>query len=124
MNIDIGNDIIEIARIRYAIEKHGENFFKKICTEKELKYCLQHKYKASIIAGRFAAKEAIAKALKTGISTMLSWKDMEILNDDAGVPIVKLSQKSMHFFPNCVIKVSISHCQNYATAVALVIKNR
>lgn len=115
----IGSDIIEIERIKRSISKHGIKFLEKLFTEKEISYCKQHKLSQRHFAGRFAAKEAIAKALGTGIGKMLEWKDIEIINDSFGKPEVFLSEKACKLFHNPTILLSISHCKSYATATAV-----
>ena len=82
--------------------------------EKEQRYCLKYGEAARHFAGRFAAKEAIVKALGTGFSG-ISWTDIEIVNDENGKPYANLSQK----FQNIQMLLSISHCHAYATAVAI-----
>ena len=74
---------------------------------------------ANLISGRFSAKEAIAKALGTGFGHLLSWLDIEILNDKAGKPIVSFSDGAKTQFQSPTILVSISHCKTYATAFAI-----
>jgi len=116
----IGNDIIEISRIQGVITRQGQRFLDRVFTAKEQQYCLQHKEPARNFAGRFAAKEAIVKALGTGFKDGLSWLDFEILNDDKGKPVVYLSTGALELFQNPVIMISISHCKEYATAVAII----
>lgn len=108
----IGTDIIEIDRIRKSIEKHGSHFLDRLFSKKEQDYCHKYKDPAPHFAGRFAAKEAISKALGTGFSSEFSFLDIEIINDATGKPIVTLSKKGK-------IHVSISHCNSFATATAL-----
>lgn len=115
----IGNDIIEIERIRRSVEEHGDRFLARIFTQKELDYCLKHKDPIPHLAGRFAAKEAVAKALGTGFGEQLSWKDIEILNDAAGKPLVHLHAME----EKRSVLLSISHCRDYVTAVALLISS-
>ena len=115
----LGNDIIEIDRIRKSIEIHGLHFLNKLFTQKEQDYCYKFKDPAPSFAGRFAAKEAIAKALGTGIGGELSWHDIEILGNDAGKPVAQLSKSAQKKFNNPNILVSISHCTTHATAVAI-----
>ncbi len=115
----IGNDILEIDRIRQTIEKHGTHFYQKIFTEKELKYCLEHKDSATHLAGRFSAKEAIAKALGIGFGKSISFRDIEITNDELGRPVVEFSNSVNESFHFPQILISISHCKKYANAVAL-----
>lgn len=116
----LGNDIIEIQRIARALKRHGHRFLDQIFTTEEQAYCLRHQQSERHFAGRFAAKEAIAKALGTGFSTGISWHDIEILNNTAGKPVVYLSERLNKQFQTPEIQLSISHCKEYATAVALV----
>lgn len=109
----IGTDIIEIERVRKAVQKHKKHFLDRIFSAKEQQDCAENMER---LAGRFAAKEAIAKALGTGFGEKLSWLDIEISNDDTGRPIATLSTPH---FPNTEVHISISHCKTYATAVAL-----
>lgn len=115
----LGNDIIEIDRIRQTVEKHGPHFYKKFFNERELDYCLAHKDPAPLFAGRFAAKEAVAKAMGTGFGELISFLDIEILNDELGRPFVELSDSLNQTFNSPQLLISISHCKIYATAVAL-----
>ena len=115
--IGLGNDIIEVDRIRDSLKEYGDRFLERLFTKKERDYCMNHKDPAIRVAGRFAAKEAIAKALGTGFGSHLTWHDIEILNDELGKPQVTLKNH-----PGTHIHLSISHCQTYATAVALASK--
>ena len=115
----IGNDIIEIDRIRKTIEKHGIHFYQKVFAQSEIDYCLSHKDPAPSFAGRFAAKEAIAKALGLGFGESISFLDVEIINDELGRPITKFTDSFNQTFNSPHILISISHCKEYATAVAL-----
>lgn len=115
----IGNDIIEIDRMRSSIQRHGHHFLNRLFTQAEQDYCYKFQDSAPHFAGRFSAKEAIAKALGTGFGAHLSWHDIEILNDDLGKPIVHLTENVKKHFDNPKILVAISHSTHYATAVAI-----
>lgn len=115
----LGNDIVEIERIRSLIARYPERFLKRIFTSKERDYCLKRKEPALHFAGRFAAKEAIVKALGTGFSHGLTWQDFEILPNALGKPNVHLSSSAQELLDHPVLHVSISHCKEYATAVAI-----
>lgn len=118
----IGTDIIEIQRIKEAIDRHGERFIDRIFTPKEKAYCLRYKNAMPHFAGRFAAKEAVLKALGTGLKPEVTWKEIEIINDAQGKPEVILSarlQKHTLFVSH--IFLSISHCDAYATATAIAV---
>lgn len=115
----LGCDIIEIKRIHAAIQEHGELFLRRIFTEAEQKYCSKFRDAERHYAGRFAAKEAIVKAVGTGIGRRISWLDMEIGNDEHGKPFVILSEKGRDSLGNPAIEITISHCKEYAMAVAV-----
>ncbi len=119
----VGNDIIEIARIRESLSKFGHKILDRILTPREKEYCLSMRNPAIRFAGRFAAKEAVAKSLGCGFGELLKWRDIEIINDSAGKPEVTLATNvgKLHGSPHIIL--SISHCRNYATAVALCLKN-
>src|SRR5437016_843460 len=87
----IGTDIIEIGRIEKIISRYGQKFLDRIFTKREQEYCLKHKMSSRHFAGRFAAKEAVVKALGTGITLHVAWTDIEILNDSQGKPFVSFS---------------------------------
>lgn len=117
----LGTDIIEIDRIRHAIEQHGDQFLNKLFTVEEIAYCLNYRDPAPRFAGRFAAKEAIVKALGSGITARIGWQDINIFNNSEGQPLVQLSQRLHKAFGPIAILLSISHCRSFATATALVL---
>jgi holo-[acyl-carrier protein] synthase len=119
----IGNDIIEVARIEAILQRYEKRFLNRLFTMQEQAYCLNKKHPALHFAGRFAAKEAIAKALGTGFRKGLTWLDIEILNDEYGKPIVILSHSVSANFCHPSIFISISHCHQYATAFAICISS-
>jgi len=110
----IGTDIVEIERVGKAL-KESERFMLRVFTKAEQEYCLASTNSDQRFAGRFAAKEAVAKAL--GVS--LSWLDVEILPDANGRPVVKLANKAVDAAAGSRIQVSISHCELYAVAYAI-----
>ena len=115
----LGNDIVEIERIRQSIDRHGQNFLNRLFTSNEQDYCYKFKDPVPHFAGRFAGKEAIAKAFGTGFGADLSWHDLEILGNEQGKPIIHLSEAAKKRFLNPRILISISHSSTHATAVAL-----
>ena len=122
MIVGIGNDIIEIERIEKAISKEG--FKNKVYTQKELENIEKRGDRVETYAGIFSAKEAISKAIGTGVREF-SLTDLEILNDDLGKPYVAVSEKLDKIIKSkkedYQIEISISHSKKYATAVAMVI---
>jgi holo-[acyl-carrier protein] synthase len=115
----IGTDIIEVSRIKSNIEKHGQMFLDKVFTKEEQSYCSSFKESARNYAGRFAAKESVVKALGTGLIGHITWVDIEILNDAQGKPYLRFSEKFAKAFSNPNIHISISHCHEYATGLAI-----
>ena len=122
MIVGIGNDIIEIERIEKAISKEG--FKNKVYTQKEVENIEKRGDRVETYAGIFSAKEAISKAIGTGVREF-SLTDLEILNDDLGKPYVAVSEKLDKIIKDkkedYQIEISISHSKKYATAVAIVI---
>jgi holo-[acyl-carrier protein] synthase len=117
--IGIGNDIIEIERIRKSIDTHGLRLLARLFTTREQDYCLKHKDPVPHFAGRFSAKEAIVKALGTGFGEHATWLDFEILSDTGGRPTVHFLSTMKDKLKGTAILVSISHCHSYATAFAI-----
>lgn len=89
--IGLGNDLVNIRRIEKSLSRHGERFKKRIFTDTEIEYCQSKGNPASNFAKRFAAKEACAKALGTGLAEGVFWKDMCVSNDEFGKPGMILS---------------------------------
>lgn len=119
MKISCGTDIIEISRVKNSIEEIGKRFLETIYTEKEIEYCEGRKsQKYQHYAARFAAKEAIFKALSTRIGAKYSWTDFEVLNDENGKPKVFLKTRVSNLED---IDISISHCKEYAVATVIAI---
>ena len=120
MKFKIGNDIIETVRIKKLCENYDKRFKNKVYTAKEIEYCESKKInKFQSYAGRFAAKEAVFKAISHRLSNkyQINWKDIEILNDDLGKPYVILN--NIDFVES--IDISISHVKEYAIATAIVV---
>ena len=123
MNIlGLGTDIVECLRIGRMIEQHGELFLRRVYTDREIRYCQSRKHAIEHFAGRWAAKEAILKALGTGWALGIGWTELEVRNGSAGAPRVYICgvakevaiQKGIGD-----ILLTISHCRSYATATAL-----
>ena len=122
MIVGIGNDIIEIERIEKAISKEG--FKDKIYTQRELENIKKRGNRAETYAGVFSAKEAISKAIGTGVREF-SLINLEILNDDLGKPYVVVSEKLDKIIKSkkedYQIEISISHSKKYAIAMAIIL---
>ncbi len=101
------------------IERHGELFITRVYTDAEIEYCTARKAATQHYAGRWAAKEAVLKALGTGWRRGISWRDIEIRNDRKGAPAVKLQAGARDVMEKAGIRklhVSISHCRSFAVA--------
>jgi holo-[acyl-carrier protein] synthase len=116
----IGIDIIEIARIRQSIERLGEHFTDKVFTSRELAYSSAKQNKFQHLAARFAAKEAVGKALSTGWSGEFRWKDVEVMNDPSGQPRITLSGKLHEMLSGSSIYLSISHSDSHVVAMVVI----
>ncbi len=117
----IGADIIEIARIRKTLDTFGNGFLRKVFTQEEIDYCTAAEDPAARCAGRFAAKEAVLKALGRGLRGM-KWKDIEVTRNPDGKPIVVLHHRAKEFAKLSgvtEIHLTISHCREYAVAYAI-----
>jgi len=126
MIIGTGVDIIEVSRIKRAVTKWHNSFLKKIFTDKELEYsrerttCYQH------LAGRFAAKEAVLKALGNGWTNRTQWCDIEVENETSGKPTITLKGETKRLSRQIGVDhivVSISHTRTYAVANVILTKN-
>jgi holo-[acyl-carrier protein] synthase len=118
MQHHIGTDIIEIERIRDAIERYGERFLNRVFTPDELEI---YGHLVHALAASFASKEAVMKVLGTG-NRGVAWREIESLNHPSGKPFIRLNgraQKVADELGITEIDVSLSHCKEYATAVAI-----
>ncbi|HLG66094.1 MAG TPA: holo-ACP synthase [Ktedonosporobacter sp.] len=121
VNIAVGIDIIEVARVRKVYEKHGERFLKRVFTEREVQQC---RGKATRLAGRFAAKEAISKALGTGIHGV-AWREMEVVQLRSGRPTVRLhgnAKRRAEQLGLSAFDVSIADLVEFSIAIAVAIQ--
>lgn len=122
LKIFTGVDIVEIDRIEKSIKKLGDKFLEKVFNLSEIHYCEAKKVnKYQSYAARFAAKEAVAKLLGTGIGNGVSFKDIVIENDDNNAPMVKLyggASVKCEDFKIEDIAISMSHCKKFAVAHA------
>lgn len=119
----IGTDIVKVARIAAANDKYGQAFTKRYLTENERAYCATHANPEIHQAARFAAKEAVAKALGTGIGADCNWLDVEIIrNNINGAPSVALTGAAADFAAKhgiAHIFITLSHTRDTAVAFAI-----
>ena len=120
MKLATGVDLIEIARIEEVIARHGKHYLERIYTPAELTQCGK---RTESLAGRFAAKEATAKALGCGIGD-ISWQEIEVLGDDQNAPVLTLhgeAIKRAEVLGLSTWSVSISHSQSHSVALVVAI---
>lgn|SRR5574344_1099563 len=125
MEVLVGTDIIEVNRVEKAMQ--DDNFAKRVFTDKEIAYCeSKNKTKYQHYAARFAAKEAIFKAISKNLDNKfdIDWKNFEITNDDSGRPIANIVGIDNNKLDTSKIKidVSLSHIEMYAIAMASVME--
>src|SRR5690242_9027678 len=119
--LGIGTDIVECLRIAQMIDRHGELFLNRVYTSDEIAYCSSRKAATQHYAGRWAAKEAVLKALGTGWSRGISWRDIEVRNDEGGRPSIRIeggAQEACERLGITDMLISISHCRSHAVAFA------
>lgn len=123
MIVGIGTDIIEVGRIKDAIEKYGDRFLNRIFTETEMKYCESFKdTKYLHYAARFASKESFSKAIGTGITKGFKFKEVGIKNEQNGKPVIELLGDLLEKWGDCRISVSLSHTADNALAYVILEK--
>ncbi len=117
--VGIGLDLVKIARIRALTERWDERFLRRLFTEAERRECLARPSPHASLAGRFAVKEAVLKALGTGWAVGVKWVDIQVLNDDGGRPVATVGggvEALTRKAGVTQIHVSISHDGDYAIA--------
>jgi holo-[acyl-carrier protein] synthase len=119
MIVGLGLDIAEVDRIEAAIRRHGAPFLERLYTPSEVAYCESHKDKFERYAARFAAKEAAMKALGTGWSRGVRWRDIEVAREPSGRPVIRLEGVAQQIAQRMGVKnisLSITHSGNLALA--------
>ena len=123
--VGVGIDLADVARIRGLLEKYGKSFLSKTFADAEASHCMARANPAEALAARFAAKEAVAKALGTGFSAGVSPKGIAIENAPSGAPLARLdeaAQAAMEQIGGTRVLVSLTHLKDYAQAVAVITK--
>ena len=125
--IGIGNEIVECLRIARMIQRHGELFIDRVFTPAEIEFCRNRALATQHYAGRWAAKEAILKAIGTPWRKGLGWRDIEVRKHAEGRPVVHVYGGAAELCDDLGIErfqVSISHCRTFATAFAIALGSR
>ncbi len=116
MPLSVGIDIIEIERIRQAVDTHSERFLRKVFSREEISFCLARADGMACLAARFAAKEAFKKAISTSVP--VAWRDVAVLPEANGGPAIRLAGSLNERFEGRFL-LSLSHSRDYAVAVVV-----
>lgn len=122
----IGVDIVEVSRIKDAVARWRDAFLKRIFTDNEIHYSQEKKFTYQHLAARFAAKEAVLKAIGDSSIHRIEWHNVEVLNDEFGKPTIRLSGEAKKIKDSKKISdiiISMSHTRKLAVANAILIKN-
>ncbi len=125
MIVGVGLDLVKIERVRAIAERWKTRFLDRLYTPAERRYCMAKPSPYASLAARFAAKEAVLKALGTGWADGVSWRDIEVLNDRAGRPRATASGRAKALMKRAGVSgihVSLSHDTDYAIAEAVLTK--
>lgn len=122
MILGSGIDLVEIARIQHSLDRFGRRFLDRVYTPAEQAYCLRKRHAAESLAARFAAKEAAAKALGTGISYGVSWREIEVLREPSGRPALQFHGRAAQIAARLgVARAALSLTHTTALAMASVV---
>jgi holo-[acyl-carrier protein] synthase len=125
MIFGIGIDTIEVPRIARSIEVYGDQFLNRIFSPEEIQYCAKRPHAAEHFAARFAAKEAYAKAIGTGVRRGFVWKGVIVFKEPSGRPFIRLSHemeaRGKHIIgSDFIIQLSLSHTKEHAEAIVTI----
>lgn len=116
----IGVDVVDVTRMKHMLRDQGEAFTAKVFTEAEIAYCRSKKNPHEHFAARFAAKEAVSKALQTGWRGEFRWKDVEVMNEPSGAPKIALYGQMADILKGKTIHLSLSHSETTVVAFAVI----
>jgi holo-[acyl-carrier protein] synthase len=120
MIFGVGIDLVEVARIRDSFARFGARFSRRIYTESEIAFCETLADKFPSYAARFAAKEAFSKALGTGLRGIISWREIQVNDNERSRPSVTVTGRAKAFLANRRVHLSMSHTAAHATAVVVI----
>jgi holo-[acyl-carrier protein] synthase len=125
MVLGIGTDLVEVDRIRTALNRHGEKFLHRIYTAEEIAYCQKQRDPHPFLAARFAAKEAASKAFGTGIARGFGWKTFSVTHNEHGAPLAVFDESGQQLLAAhgaSGMLVSLTHTTSLGQAVVLLVK--
>lgn len=116
----IGIDLVKVSRIKNALGKFPKRFRSRIFTKNEIAFCEKRSNYYLSYAVRFAAKEAFAKALGTGLRGKISWQEIEVVDDELSKPSLVVTGKALKILGERKVHLSLSHTEDYATAIVII----
>ncbi len=116
----IGVDVVDVERMRKTLQDQGETFVSKVFTETEITYCRSRKNPHEHFAARFAAKEAVSKAMQKGWSGEFRWKDIEVMNESTGAPKIVLYGELARLLSGRKVHLSLSHTEKTVVAFSII----
>jgi holo-[acyl-carrier protein] synthase len=119
----IGVDVVDVKRMKIVLDARGAPLIKKLFTDTEIAYCTSKKKPHEHFAARFAAKEAVSKAMQTGWSGKFRWRDVEVINNPSGAPKVVFHDFVAQQLAQCRVHISLSHTENTVVAFAIIENN-
>ncbi len=122
MIIGMGIDVVDINRFRHIVARRGDRFAERLFTKNELDYCRNKADSVSSMAVRFAAKEAMIKALPAHVQSPFHWQDMEVYNDARGKPTVNVMGDLKSHIESLKIHITLTHSTTFAAAVIILEK--
>ncbi len=116
----IGVDVVDVARMKSILTEQGAAFIDRVFTDTEVTYCRAKANPEQHFAARFAAKEAVSKAMQTGWSGIFRWKDVEVVNEPSGAPKILLYNAVALSLEKSAVHLSLSHTENTVVALAVI----
>jgi holo-[acyl-carrier protein] synthase len=116
----IGVDVVDVERMKSILSDQGPAFIERVFTDTEVAYCRSKQNPEQHFAARFAAKEAVSKAMQTGWSGMFRWKDVEVVNQPSGAPKILLYNAVAQSLEKSTVHLSLSHTENTVVALAVI----
>lgn len=120
----IGVDVVDVERMKSILAEQGASFIDRVFTDTEIEYCRSKQSPEQHFAARFAAKEAVSKAMQTGWSGIFRWKDVEVVNEPSGAPKVVLYRDVSRSLEKSFVHLSLSHTENTVVAFAVIESGR
>jgi holo-[acyl-carrier protein] synthase len=120
MIVGVGVDIVELSRIEQSIKEYSSDFLSRLFTASEISYCSSRPQPVQHYAARFAAKEALSKAIRTGWSGAFRWTDVEVVNDPSGAPSFVFHNETAKLLEKSNVFLSLSHTDTSAIAFVVI----